>query len=428
MIPRRPLLVAALAAVAALVAAAGCDRVPLLAPSGSSITLTASANVLPANGTTTLIAQVIEASGTPPQTGTHVTFTTTLGTIRPDNASTDVNGQVHVTFDAGAASGTATITAISGGAGGGTTGSGTSTTAGTSNQIKIAIGTAAVGAVSVTASPATVPAVGGDSTVAAHVLDTNGSPIGGIAVFFSTTAGTLSTALATSDANGQATTVLHTGTKATVTASVGVGTGSGSATGASSGTVVVDVNPAPTLTITPPSTAPSAGLPASFTFAVAVGASGSAVKAVSVTWGDGLSQQLGALTGSAVVTHVYSSAGSYAVQATVTDVTGNAVAVTTVVTVITAASPTVIITPTLPSTCTTVANVSLQLQVSVPTGIGVTSVNINFGDSSSSDLGGLNGTATLTHSYGCTVAVTVKVTVVDTLGRTTTGQTTFKMP
>src|SRR5436309_6475089 len=83
--------------------ASGCQKVPLLAPTGSTITLTASTTALPVNGTTQLIAQVIEASGTPPHTGTQVSFTTTLGTIEPADAQTDANGRVVVTFKAGTA-------------------------------------------------------------------------------------------------------------------------------------------------------------------------------------------------------------------------------------------------------------------------------------------------------------------------------------
>jgi hypothetical protein len=40
-----------------------------LAPSGSSITLTASTNAIAANGTAQLIAYVLEPSGTPPTRG-----------------------------------------------------------------------------------------------------------------------------------------------------------------------------------------------------------------------------------------------------------------------------------------------------------------------------------------------------------------------
>jgi len=155
---------------------------------------------------------------------------------------------------------------------------------------------------------------------------------------------------------------------------------------------------------------------------------GSAVKAVTVDWGDGTSTELGAVTGNAVVSHVYKDAGTFAVKASATDATGNTTSVTSIVTVIIPASPTIIITPTLPNTCTTAANVSLQIQVSVPTGSGVASVVVDFGDGTQSNLGGLNGTTTITHSYACLSAPTVKVTVTDTLGRVTTGQTSFKMP
>src|SRR5262245_25187304 len=96
--------------------AAACDRVPLLAPAGSTITLTTTVTTLPLNGTAEVVANVLELSGTPPHAGTHVSFTTSLGSIQPPEAETDINGRVRVMFNAGAASGTATITASSGGA------------------------------------------------------------------------------------------------------------------------------------------------------------------------------------------------------------------------------------------------------------------------------------------------------------------------
>src|SRR5205823_8739979 len=108
----------------------------------------------------------------------------------------------------------------------------------------------------------------------------------------------------------------------------------------------------------------SAGLPATFTIAVTVPATnGSAIKAVSVDWGDASSTELGAVTGNAVVSHVYKDAGTYAVKASATDASGNTTSVTSIITVIVAASPTIIITPTLPNVCAVAANVSLQIQV-----------------------------------------------------------------
>src|SRR5476649_2657809 len=128
-----------------------CSKVPLLAPSGSTIILTSAATALPVNGTATIIAQVLEAGGTPPQDGTLITFTTTLGTIQPPQAETS-GGRVIVKFNAGSASGSATIVASSGGA-----------SVGAAGAIKILIGTAAVGRVIVGANPTLVPALGGSS-------------------------------------------------------------------------------------------------------------------------------------------------------------------------------------------------------------------------------------------------------------------------
>ena len=127
-----------------------CERVPLLAPSGSTLTLTSPTTALPVNGTAPIGVQVIEPSGTPPHSGTHITFTTTLGTLFPTEAETDLSGQAIVQFRAGSASGTATISGISGGASVAATG-----------VVKILVGTAAVGKVVINASPSLVPSLGG---------------------------------------------------------------------------------------------------------------------------------------------------------------------------------------------------------------------------------------------------------------------------
>ena len=146
------------------VAALGCEKVPLLAPTGSTILLTAGTTALPTNGAIPIVAQVTESSGTPPHSGTRVTFTTSLGTIEPSFAQTDINGQVAVTFRSGTASGTATITAFSGGA-----------TTGSAGALTIAIGTAAVGRVTLTANPNIIQANGGTSLITANVADLNGN-------------------------------------------------------------------------------------------------------------------------------------------------------------------------------------------------------------------------------------------------------------
>src|SRR5262245_12260431 len=102
--------------VTSALSAAACDSVPLLATSGSTITLTSSSNAIAANGTAQLVAYVLEQSGTPPHPGTQVIFTTNLGIVEPAEATTDVNGRAIATFRGNGQNGTATINAVSGAA------------------------------------------------------------------------------------------------------------------------------------------------------------------------------------------------------------------------------------------------------------------------------------------------------------------------
>src|SRR5262245_32178731 len=113
----------------AILTATSCEKVQLLAPSGSTITLTTATAALGFNGTADVSAQVLEAAGTPPNSGTHITFSTNLGTVDPAEVQTDVNGRASTRFFAGSSSGIATITASSGGA-----------SVAAANAVKIAVG------------------------------------------------------------------------------------------------------------------------------------------------------------------------------------------------------------------------------------------------------------------------------------------------
>jgi len=406
-----------------------CETVPLLAPSGSVITLVASVTALPVNGSTDIIAQLIEPSGTPPQRGTRVSFTTTLGSIQPVDAETDASGRATVRFQAGAGSGTATISAISGGA-----------AVASAGAVKILIGTAAVGAVRVSASPTLLPATGGASTITALVIDVNGNALVSAPVSFSTTAGALDQGFGTTDQNGTASTVLRTSNQATVTAAVGAQAGSSTgpttpttpttpaapaATGQASGTVTVNVSAAPTLVITPPTTAPTSGLPATFTFATTVSATnGTAIRNVTVNWGDGQTQDLGALTGTATVAHVYRSAGTYTITATVTDSFGNTLPVTTAV-IVNPTNLTLTITPpaTLPS-----AGLPATFTIGVgtlPAGDAVRNIHLDWGDGTSFDLGAISANTTVTHVYKAAGNYTVTGTLTDTVGNTVSNATSI---
>jgi PKD repeat protein len=405
-----------------------CEKVPLLAPSGSTITLTAATTVLPVNGSTSLIAQILEAGGTPPHSGTHVIFTTTLGTIEPAEAETDVNGRVTVRFVAGGANGTAIITASSGGA-----------STGANGAVRIAVGTAAVGNVSLNANPSTISANGGTSTITAAVVDVNGNPLSSVPVRFSTSAGALSSSLVNTDEAGIAQTSLTTSVETTVTATVGVqtsggtppgggtgggtgGTGNtGNTSGQASATTTVKVNPIPTVNINPPAGTLTANSPIVFTLSIAPGTNSTAqIRDVTVNYGDGRSDNLGAVSGTNLsVQHSYGSAGTYTVRVTVTDSFGGVFSAATVIVVQPQPPLGVTINPTqtAPVGGTTTVNFTATVTPATAT---VASYFWSFGD-------GQSQTTTsnqVVHQYtsGSGVKI-VSVTVTTTTGQTAQGTT-----
>src|SRR5688572_28326859 len=121
-------------AVVVLVAAAAtaCEKVPLLAPTASTISISAQSRSLAPGGTTEITAAVVESGGTPVQNGTLVRFSASLGRVDPAEVETR-GGIATTTFIAGATSGTAQVRATSGAASGGD-----GTTA--ANLVEIAIG------------------------------------------------------------------------------------------------------------------------------------------------------------------------------------------------------------------------------------------------------------------------------------------------
>ena len=315
-------LIGATFAIVLMTFAFGCDKVPLLAPSGTVITLFPVTNTVALGGEVEITATVIEqgvaqtppatppangtpttpatptptaGAGTPVQNGTLVTFTTTLGRVEPTEARTS-NGQVRVRFIAGNQSGTATITAFSGGA---------------SGRIEnLRIGTAAVERVVLTANPQTLGPSGGTSQLAARVEDVSGLPVVGVPVDFSATAGQLNPNPATTDNSGIARTTLTTTRETQVTATIA---------GKSSTALTVGLNPRTGINITGPSTSVSAGQPVLFTVSVNAQAN---IRSVVVDFGDGDSTNLGALAGSTTVPHTYDEPATYNVRAIATDASG----------------------------------------------------------------------------------------------------------
>jgi hypothetical protein len=285
-----------------------CDKVPLLAPTGTVITLIPTSNTLTLNSQIDIVATVIEngaaagtgtgsttsaGAGTPVQNGTVVTFTTTVGRIEPAEARTH-NGKVTVKLISSGQSGTARITAFSGGA---------------SSAIDVKVGATGAEKIVMSASPQTLPSTGGSSAITATVADLGGSGLANIPVTFTTTAGTVSPTTTTTDPNGFASTTLTTAATATVTARIagapndaGGGTG---ATGANSITVTVGTRPLATFAANP--TFGPAGTPITFTVTPATGAN---ITGGTISYGDGASDSLGAISGAAAFVHSYGRAGA----------------------------------------------------------------------------------------------------------------------
>ena len=302
---------AALALCLAAAAATSCDKMPLAAPTDSTITLFASGTTVGLNGSIDVTATVIESAGTPVQNGTVVNFTTTLGTVEPNEARTN-NGKATVKLLAGTRSGTAEVRAFSGGISSG-------------DPLSVSVGAAAAGKVELLANPSALPAAGGVVQLTAIVSDASGNRLSGIPVSFTTDAGILTPTSATSDGNGEARAALTTTGKARVTASVVGGTNA-----SLSATLDIPVRVGPTVTITVPAASLVPGVPA--TFSVSVNAGGAAVRVATIDFGDG-SRQPVSTSGLSIATHVFTSTGTFIVTAEATDTAGETATATASVSV-----------------------------------------------------------------------------------------------
>ena len=350
-----------------MLVAVSCDKVPLLAPTGSVITLFPSATIVSSTGTVEIVATVIEqgvasspttptpttpttggtvtppvttttssaGAGTPVQNGTLVSFTTTLGHVEPREARTQ-NGEVRVKFFADGQSGTATITAHSGGASG--------------RLENLRVGSAGVERVLISASPQALGCTGGTTEVTARVEDVSGAGVSGVPVTFTTTTGQLNPATAVSDSTGVARTQLSTSREAIVTANVAGKTSP----------VTVTLSPRTGITIGAPTTQVSAGVSTSFTVTVAGTAN---VSNVVLDFGDNTVRNLGPITGSVTIPHTFQDEGTFTVTATASDAGGCTERVSTAVSILPGQPPTVVVTasdttPTVGQSITFTATVS----------------------------------------------------------------------
>jgi len=171
----RGLLFAALAQIT-------CNQAIMVAPPGSTITLFANPTFIPAHGGVSVIsALVIEPAGTPVADGTVVQFFTSLGSIQEQGKTNDGVARVNLISDT--RSGTAKVTAVSGGpAAAASPGTGGGSSGG---SVDVVIGSALPKRVIATADPTRIEA--GDpreATIVANVFDASGNPVANVPIIF----------------------------------------------------------------------------------------------------------------------------------------------------------------------------------------------------------------------------------------------------
>jgi len=223
---------------------ARCQAI-LTAPAGSTLSMTANPEFIPAHGGVSVISVlVVEPTGTVVPDGTVVQFFTTLGRIDEQGRTND--GVARVNLLATGLSGPAAVTAVSGGEAApppssttpGTTTPGSTTTTLRPQEgqgrnpplgaaqgvgsvsVTVAIGSALPSRIVLTAEPARITAQRA-SLIRAIVLDANGNPVANVPVFFTLRVPTATERLAGggrpvfTDTNGVAEDVLSTTAAAT---------------------------------------------------------------------------------------------------------------------------------------------------------------------------------------------------------------------
>jgi PKD repeat protein len=210
-----PLVLSILAVfcIVSVITVVGCDKATPVAPSGSILVISANPTKIALNGTSTITVIGRKPDGQPLNPGTEIRLSATNGSI-PSIVLTDSSGNATATYQSNGTPGNATITAATGtGSGSGgtmTSDGGTSTSSGSlTASVTIQVGVSAKTIIiqptpTVIATP--VPANGTPVQLLAIVRDSNGQPLAGQGVNFSTDIGTLDSrgATITTNALGQA--------------------------------------------------------------------------------------------------------------------------------------------------------------------------------------------------------------------------------
>jgi hypothetical protein len=156
------------------------------------------------NTTSPITINLATGDGSPVPDGTEVVFTASRGQLESPKARTK-NGVATVNFKAPADSGPVQLVGSS---------------AEARAIIDLAVTSAPVASVKITANPALLPAAGGETEIVATVLSPSNQLVSGAPVKFKTGAGTLNLTTATTDQSGTARARLQTKAAAVVNANV----------------------------------------------------------------------------------------------------------------------------------------------------------------------------------------------------------------
>jgi hypothetical protein len=263
----------------------------LLAPTDALLALSAARTYLAANQSTVLTVRVTGLDGSPVEDGTEILFTADVGQLESRKVRTH-GGSATATYRAGNRVARDRVVATSGTL---------------RAELTIAVGSGEVARVELAVDPPVLPAAGGTATLVASARTAGSDPVAGAPVVFKTSAGTLKPAdTVYTDENGRAQATLTTTAPATVSAR---------ALELVSEELAVRLRAPVRLTLAVSPTEPTVNSPATFTAAATLEANKPATGTLEILFGNGQSRDLGQVTGSAIVTHTYTRAGSFTATA-----------------------------------------------------------------------------------------------------------------
>jgi hypothetical protein len=221
----------------------GCDKATPVAPTGTTLTISASPTKVSLTGSSTITVVGRKPDGNPLNPGTEIRFSSDRGTVSPSVTGVDSTGRATATFRADGRTGDAKVTAA---------------TADATVDAIIQVGEAdnTKPSVIVSITPSTI-ALNGTATVTVIARNADGTPVAsGERVTLTTSLGHLRNSQPTIQGNGTATTTLEAGDRegtATITAIYG-----SSAAATTTATIVIDLATAISVTANPSSVSAAA--------------------------------------------------------------------------------------------------------------------------------------------------------------------------